>query len=100
MSCCLSINGYFEHKIEEGPTGLTIFLIIILTVLGTCAGFVIGVYIPHMYGLMIMSINLAMVVSMLFYSFLQTFTGTWHVLLITAIVLTIVCIYLPMKYET
>ena len=70
MAVCLSINGYFEKKIEEGPTGLTIFLIIIITTLGTCAGFAIGVYIPHKYGLMIMSINLAMVVSMLFYSFL------------------------------
>ena len=46
-SCCLSINGFFEDKITEGPSGGVIFLIILILVSGLVSGFLIGSYISH-----------------------------------------------------
>jgi len=96
----LSINGYFERKIEEGPTGLTIFLIVTILTLGITSGVLIGNYIPQKAGLVFMCVINANVISMLIYSFLMSFTGTWIVLFSCMILFSGVCFYLPLKFET
>ena len=97
-SFLLSIGGYFEQKIAEGPSALTLVLIISITLLGILAGFAVGHYIPNKYGLIIMCLCNACVVSMLIFSFLISFTGTWVVLLVIGVFLSLICIYLPLKW--
>lgn len=97
-SFLLSIGGYFEQKIAEGPSALTLVLIISITLLGILAGFAVGHYTPNKYGLIIMCLCNACVVSMLIFSFLISFTGTWVVLLVIGVFLSLICIYLPLKW--
>jgi hypothetical protein len=100
MMILLSINGYFESKIEEGPTSLTNFLIVLVLIVGTGAGVVIGHYIPQKAGLVFMCVINANVISMLIYSFLMSFTGTWIVLITCSVMFSGICFYLPLKFET
>ena len=99
VSCCLSIGGHFEEKISVGPSGSTLFLIIILSILGVVAGYFAGHFIPNKYGLIVMCVCNACVISMLLFSFLITFTGTWVVLIVIMSFLILVCIYLPVKFQ-
>ena len=41
----------------------------------------------------------ALLLSMLVYAFLMTFTGTWVVLMLSCIIFIGVCIYLPLKFH-
>ena len=99
FSCLLSINGLFEEKIAEGPSGGIIFLIILILLFGLVSGFFLGSYISHKKGLIFMCFVNALLLSLLFYAFLMTFTGTWVVLMLSCIILVAVCIYLPLKFE-
>ena len=98
-SCLLSINGGVEEKIAEGPSGSIICFIILILSLGLVAGFCIGSKISHKIGLSFMCFVNALILSLLIYAFLMTFTGTWIVLMISTIILIAVCLYLPRKYE-
>lgn len=99
ISCLLSINGYFESKIEEGPTAGTVLTIIVILLLGTVLGFMFGAAMPSKFSLVFICILDAVVLSMVIYSFLMSFTGTWVVLLINTLLFGIVCVLLPLKYE-
>ena len=99
-TCLLSINGIIEDKISDGPTGGLIFFIILVLGLSMTAGFFIGSKISHKAGLIFMCVINAIVLSLLIYAFLMTFTGTWVVLMLSCIILIGVCIYLPIKYHT
>lgn len=99
MTVLLSINGFFEQKIEDGPSGVTIFLIVTIMLLGISLGALIGHQISAKSGLIFMCIINASVISMVIYSFLMSFTGTWIVLILSFLLLTIVCTILPLKFE-
>ena len=47
-----------------------------------------------------MSITNGLLISLLFYTFLMTFTGTWIVLVVLCVLMTALCVYLPRKFET
>ena len=100
VSCLLSINGYFERKIEEGPSGLILFLIILILLMGTIVGFISGHLMSTKFALIFMCVVNATVISVMFFSFLISFTGTWIVLVISLMLLIGVCVYLPLKFET
>ena len=95
----LSINGRIEEKIESGPTGGILFLIILVLAFGMVLGFFIGSKISHKAGLIFMSFVNAIILSLLIYAFLMTFTGTWVVLMLSCLILIAVCLYLPLKFE-
>ena len=99
LSCLLSINGYFESKIEEGPSAGTIMSILFILLLGTVLGFTFGAAMPGKFSLVFICLLDAVVLSMVIYSFLMSFTGTWVVLLITTILFGIICVILPIKYD-
>ena len=99
FTCLLSINGRIEEKIAEGPTGGIIFFIILVLLLGMVLGFAIGSWISHKKGLIFMCFVNAIILSLLIYAFLMTFTGTWVVLMLSCLILIAVCLYLPMKFE-
>ncbi len=42
VGCLLSINGFFESKISEGPSGWFTFLIVIILVLSIVLGYLLG----------------------------------------------------------
>jgi len=46
FSCLLSINGFIEDKIAEGPSGGIIFFIILILLIGLGTGSYIGSVIP------------------------------------------------------
>jgi hypothetical protein len=98
----LSINGHFQAKleIEGGPSSLTVFLIVIILLLGISGGVFIGYYTTDKGGLIFMCIINANLISMLIYSFIMSFTGTWIFLVINSILMTALCIYLPLNYNT
>ena len=62
-------------------------------------GFYIGSKISHKKGLIFMCFVNAIILSLLIYAFLMTFTGTWVVLMLSCIILIAVCVYLPLKFE-
>ena len=98
-SCLLSIQGFFEDKIAEGPSGGIIVAIIIILVLGLVSGFLLGSYISHKNGLIFMCLANALCLTSLIYAFLMTFTGTWVVLMLSCVILISICIYLPLKFH-
>ena len=98
-ACLLSINGYFEYKIEVGPSATTILLVVSILTAGTVIGSIIGAYLPEKWALYFICVLDALVLSMVIYSFLMSFTGTWVVLLISSIILSVVCIILPTKFD-
>ena len=98
-SCLLSINGYFESKIEEGPTAGTVLTILFILALGTVLGFTFGAAMPNKFSLVFICLLNAVILSMVIYSFLMSFTGTWVVLLISFFFFGIVCVLLPLKYD-
>ena len=99
FTCLLSINGRIEEKIAEGPSGGIIFFIFLVITLGLVLGFYIGSKISHKKGLIFMCIVNALILSLLIYAFLMTFTGTWVVLMLSCLILLGVCFYLPLKFE-
>ena len=99
VSLMLSINGYFERRIEEGPSGVTLFLIIMILLLGVVVGALIGHFMPSSWALVFIGITTGFLISLLIYSFLMSFTGTWIVLVVCFILLTGLCVYLPLKFE-
>ena len=66
-------------------------------------GITLGVWIGHVIsakvGLIFMCIINASVLSMVVYSFLISFTGTWIVLISSFIIFTTTCTILPLKFE-
>lgn len=95
----LSINGYFEAKIEEGPSGWFTFLIVIILIMAVTLGFYLGGKLNTRAALVGMSICNAAALCMLLVSFLMNFTGSIIMLIVSAFTFTTVCIYLPLKYE-
>lgn len=99
FACLLSINGRIEEKIAEGPTGGIIFFIILVLLLGLGSGFYIGSIIPQKPGLIFMCFTNGIILTLLIYAFLMTFTGTWVVLMLSSLLFISLCIYLPLKYS-
>ena len=99
FTCLLSINGRIEEKIASGPTGGIMFFIILVLALGMVLGFFLGSKISHKNGLIFMCFVNAIILSLLIYAFLMTFTGTWVVLMLSCLILIAVCLYLPLKFE-
>ena len=99
FTCLMSINGLIEDKIADGPTGGIVFFIVLTISLGLGLGFFIGSKISHKHGLIFMSIVNSLILSLLIYAFLMTFTGTWVVLMLSCLILLAVCFYLPLKFE-
>mmetsp|Transcript_22237 Transcript_22237/g.26039 ORF Transcript_22237/g.26039 Transcript_22237/m.26039 type:complete len:222 (+) Transcript_22237:576-1241(+) len=99
LSCLLSINGYFEQKIEEGPSAVTVLIIFFILLLGVVLGFSLGAAMPNKFSLVFICILDAAVLSMVIYSFLMSFTGTWVVLLVSTIIFSVICTILPLKFS-
>ena len=74
-------------------------MILLLSIASVIGGFLTGHYIPNFYGLIVMCICNSLIVSMLIFSFLIVFTGTWVVLCVVGILLLAICVYLPFKYK-
>ena len=78
---------------------MTLFMIISILTTSFCIGLLLGHTIPRKWGLVFLSVCNAFVISMVLFSFLMTFTGTWVVLVFICIIMTGVCTYLPLKFE-
>jgi hypothetical protein len=99
VGCLLSINGYFENKISEGPSGWFTFLIVVILALAITLGYLLGSKLNLRAALICMSVCNAGALCMLLVSFLMNFTGSWIMLVISSITFTGVCVYLPLKFE-
>lgn len=99
VACLLSINGRIEAKIAEGPSGGIIFFLILVLALALLTGFMLGSKMSHKFGLIFICFTDAIILSLLFYAFLMTFTGTWVMLMLSCLFFIALCIYLPLKYS-
>ena len=99
LSLLLSINGYIEQKLEEGPNAGISILIVFIILLGIGLGLFLGKLIPSRWASFFMCVVTALVLSLVVYSFLMAFTSGLVVLLFCAIILMITCSILPIYFE-
>lgn len=74
-------------------------LTLTILLLGTIFGFIIGTLLPQRFALVFICLVDASVLSMVVYSFLMSFAGTWIVLLISALIFSVICTVLPLKFD-
>ena len=94
----LSIGGRIESKLEEGKVGGITFAICVAGIAATVFGYFLGSALPQKFSIVYICLFDGLLISLMVYTFMMTWTGYWFILLINAIIMTGVCLFLSLKY--